>query len=111
MDLGITERLRPLIDAVRDMVSNDIEPLDAEYHAEIGKHPSGDRFQHTDRQLEILNTLKATAKERGLWNFWLTGSDKGYGLSTVEYAYLAEEMGKVGIAAEVFNWLVVCRGM
>ena len=103
MDLGITERLRPLIDAVRDMVSNDIEPLDAEYHAEIGKHPSGDRFQHTDRQLEILNTLKATAKERGLWNFWLTGSDKGYGLSTVEYAYLAEEMGKVGIAAEVFN--------
>ena len=35
--------------------------------------------------------------------FWLTDSERGYGLSTVEYAYLAEEMGKVGIAAEVFN--------
>ncbi len=103
MDLGITDRLRPLIDAVRTMVSDEIAPLDAEYQAEVGKHPSGDRFQHTDRQLDILNRLKAKARERGLWNFWLTDSDRGFGLSTVEYAYLAEEMGKVGIAAEVFN--------
>ncbi len=103
MDLGITDRVRPLIEAVRAMVTDEIEPLDADYQAEIGKHPTGDRFQHTDRQLEILDELKARARERGLWNFWLTGSEKGYGLSTVEYAYLAEEMGKVGIAAEVFN--------
>jgi acyl-CoA dehydrogenase len=103
MDLGITERVAPLINAVRDMVENDIAPLDSEFHAEVGKHPSGDRFQHTPRQLEILDGLKALARERGLWNFWLTDSDRGYGLTTVEYAYLAEEMGKVGIAAEVFN--------
>ncbi|PYG26998.1 acyl-CoA dehydrogenase family protein [Pelagimonas varians] len=103
MDLGVTDRVRPLIEAVRRMVEDDIAPLDAEFHAEVGKHPSGDRFQHTARQLEILDGLKALARERGLWNFWLTGSDRGYGLSTVEYAYLAEEMGKVGIAAEVFN--------
>ena len=103
MDLGITDRVRPLIEAVRAMVTDEIAPLDAEYHAEVGKHPSGDRFRHTDRQLEILDTLKAQARARGLWNFWLTDSARGYGLSTVEYAYLAEEMGKVGIAAEVFN--------
>lgn len=103
MDLGITERVAPLIKAVRDMVENDIAPLDAEFHAEVGKHQSGDRFQHTPRQLEILDGLKALARERGLWNFWLTDSERGYGLTTVEYAYLAEEMGKVGIAAEVFN--------
>ena len=103
MDLGVTERVKPLIEAVRAMVEDEIAPLDAEYHAEVGKHPSGDRFQHTDRQLEILDGLKAKARERGLWNFWLTGSDRGYGLTTVEYAYLAEEMGKVSIAAEVFN--------
>ena len=46
--------------------------------------------QHTDRQLEILDQLKATA-ERGLWNFWLTDSEKGYGLTTVEYLF-SEEM-------------------
>ena len=103
MDLGISDKVAPLIAAVRDMVQTDIAPLDAEFHSEVGKHPSGDRFKHTKRQLDILDGLKAKAKERGLWNFWLTDSEKGYGLSTVEYAYLAEEMGKVSIAAEVFN--------
>ena len=103
MDLGVTDKVKPLIDKVRQMVSDDIEPLDQEVHEEVGKHPSGSRWQLTDRQMEILSHLKNLAKERGLWNFWLTDSEKGYGLSTVEYAYLAEEMGKVGIAAEVFN--------
>ncbi|MEO1380679.1 MAG: acyl-CoA dehydrogenase family protein, partial [Pseudomonadota bacterium] len=42
-------------------------------------------------------------KADGLWNFWLTDSDKGFGLSTVEYAHFAEEMGKTPLAAEVFN--------
>lgn len=103
MDLGLSDRVLALVDQVRDMVEAEIAPLDAEYHAEIGKHPSGDRFQLTVRQIAILDELKDKAKERGLWNFWLTDSDKGHGLTTVEYAYLAEEMGKVHLAAEVFN--------
>ncbi|MCR9109178.1 acyl-CoA dehydrogenase family protein [Marivita sp. XM-24bin2] len=103
MDLGMTDRVRALADQVRDMVETEIAPLDGEFHAEVGKHSSGDRFQHTDRQLEILNGLKTKAKKRGLWNFWLTDSEKGHGLTTVEYAYLAEEMGKVPLAAEIFN--------
>lgn len=103
MNLGMTDKVRPLVEKVRHMVQDEIAPLDAEFHAEVGKHPSGDRFQHTPRQLEILDGLKALARERGLWNFWLTDSELGYGLTTVEYAYLAEEMGKVGIAAEIFN--------
>jgi acyl-CoA dehydrogenase len=103
MDLGVTERVKPLTEAVRRMIEEDIAPLDAEYHAEVGKAFGGGRFALTERQLEILTTLKAKARERGLWNFWLTDSEKGYGLSTVEYAYLAEEMGKVRLAAEIFN--------
>jgi len=103
MDLGLSDSVHALVDQVRDMVETEIAPLDAEYHDEVGKHPSGDRFQLTDRQVAILDELKGKAKERGLWNFWLTDSDKGHGLSTVEYAYLAEEMGKVHLAAEVFN--------
>ncbi|PIE12134.1 MAG: acyl-CoA dehydrogenase [Rhodobacterales bacterium] len=103
MDLGITARLEPLLADVRQMIEEDIAPVCDEFEEEVGKHPSGDRFQHTERQLEILNGLKAKAKERGLWNFWLTDSERGFGLSTVEYAYLAEEMGKEPLAAEVFN--------
>lgn len=102
MDLGITEKVRPLRDAVRQMVREEIMELDAEYHHEVGKHPDG-RFAFTDRQTEIREGLKKKARERGLWNFWLTDSERGYGLSTVEYAYLAEEMGWCPLAAEVFN--------
>jgi acyl-CoA dehydrogenase len=103
MDLGMTDRVRPLVEAVRRMVRDSIAPLDAEYHAEVGRHPSGDRFAMTDRQSEILAELKAEARSQGLWNFWLTDSEKGLGLTTVDYAYLAEEMGAVSIAPEIFN--------
>ncbi len=100
MNLGITDRLRPILEQVRDMVRDEIMPLDDEFLAEVGK---GDRWQYTPRQTEILEGLKAKAKERGLWNFWLTDSERGFGLTTVEYAYLAEEMGKAHLGAEVFN--------
>jgi acyl-CoA dehydrogenase len=101
MDLGVSEKVRPLIEQVRTMVRDEIMPLEAEYHAEIGK--GGSRWQFTDRQTEILEGLKAEARKRGLWNFWLTDSKRGYGLTTVEYAYLAEEMGWSPLAPEVFN--------
>jgi acyl-CoA dehydrogenase len=101
MALGMTERLKPIHERVARMVRDEIAPLDAEFLADIGK--GGDRWAYTPRQTEILEGLKAKARERGLWNFWLTNSERGYGLSTVEYAYLAEEMGKAHLGAETFN--------
>ena len=100
MDLGISEKLRPIRDQVSKMVSDQIAPLDSEYFDEVEK---GDRWKFTDRQFEIVEGLKKTARENGLWNLWLTNSSKGIGLSTVEYAYLAEEMGKAHLAPETFN--------
>lgn len=100
MDLGMSARVRPLAEKVRKMMREDVAPLSAEFHDEIAV---GDRWVLTERQLEILDTLKTKARASGLWNFWLTDSDQGYGLSTVEYAYLAEEMGKTHLGAETFN--------
>jgi acyl-CoA dehydrogenase len=100
MNFGMREENRKLLAQVAEMVRDEIMPLEEEYQAEIAK---GDRWQYTERQTEILEGLKAKARERGLWNFWLTDSDKGFGLSTVEYAYFAEEMGKTPLGAEVFN--------
>ena len=53
----------------------------------------------------IMEDMKAKAKAEGLWNFFLPGyeGDFGTGLSNFEYAHLAEKMGAVGIASEVFN--------
>jgi acyl-CoA dehydrogenase len=101
MNLGMTERLKPIHARVAAMVRDEIMPLDHEFLSEVGK--GGDRWVYTARQTEILEGLKNKAMERGLWNFWLTGSERGYGLSTVEYAYLAEEMGKAHLGAETFN--------
>ena len=100
MSFVLREENRVLLERVRDMIRNEIMPLEEEYQAEINK---GDRWEYTERQAEILEGLKAKAKAAGLWNFWLTDSDKGFGLTTVEYAYFAEEMGKTPLGAEVFN--------
>ncbi|MEQ9394122.1 acyl-CoA dehydrogenase family protein [Haliea sp.] len=100
MDLGISDKLQPLLAQVRAFVAEEIAPVEEEYIVEIGV---GDRWQFTARQTEIMETLKGKAKAAGLWNFFLTDGEHGSGLTTVEYAYLAEEMGKSHIAAEVFN--------
>ncbi len=100
MNLGISDKVQPLLDAVKTFIDERVLPVDEEFLAEVAK---GDRWTLTDRQKEILDTLKSAAREQGLWNFWLTDSERGYGLNTVEYAYLAEETGRSYLAAEAFN--------
>ncbi|WP_372571210.1 acyl-CoA dehydrogenase family protein [Ruegeria jejuensis] len=100
MSFGMRDEHRALLGRVSAMIRDEVMPLEEEYQGEVAK---GDRWQYTDRQTEILEGLKAKAKAAGLWNFWLTDSDRGFGLTTVEYAYFAEEMGKTPLGAEVFN--------
>jgi acyl-CoA dehydrogenase len=100
MDLGVSTRVAPLREQVREMVRDVIAPMDAEYFSEV---EIGDRWSFTPRQTEIVEGLKSQARAKGLWNLWLTDSDKGHGLNTVEYAYLAEEMGRAHLAPESFN--------
>ena len=100
MDLGISERAEPILHAVRRMIKEHIAPADEEFLREV---PKVNRWVFTDRQTEILDSLKERSRKNGLWNLWLTGDQGGPGLSTVDYAYLAEEMGKSHLAPEVFN--------
>ena len=101
MDLGLSDKCAELKERIKNFINDEVMHLEEEYISEIGK--DGDRWAYTDRMSEILESLKAKAKAANLWNFWLTDSDRGYGLTTVEYAYLAEEMGRSHLAAEVFN--------
>ena len=99
MELGISANVAPLLAEVKQFIEEEIHPVEHDYFADISV---GDRWTFTDRQNDIREGLKAKAKAKGLWNFFLTG-ESGSGLNTVEYAYLAEEMGKSHLAAEIFN--------
>ena len=100
MDLGISANVAPLLDEVKRFIDDEVLPVEYEFIKEIDV---GDRWQHTQRQTDILANLKEKSRAKGLWNFFLTDGDTGSGLNTVEYAHLAEEMGKSHLAAEVFN--------
>ncbi len=100
MNLGLSDNARPLLAAVKTFIEERVHAADEEFLAEVDK---GDRWTLTERQKTILAELKTAAREQGLWNFWLTDSERGFGLTTVEYAYLAEETGRAHLAAEAFN--------
>ena len=100
MDLGVSDRLAPILEEVKAFIRERVMPVDEEFMEEVG---NGDRWTLNERQTDILEGLKSEARDRGLWNFWLTDSDRGPGLTTVEYAYIAEETGRAHIAAECFN--------
>ncbi len=92
--------LKPLLEKVRNYIIDAIIPLEQEYIDEI---ENGDRWRQSPRQKEILDQLKQGARDQGLWNFFLTEGEYSSGLSTVDYAFIAEETGHSALAAEVFN--------
>ena len=100
-DLRMSDRAKPLYEAVKQFIAEVIEPNTEEFFR-LGE----DRAEHWgygDGQLELLDKLKAQAKERGLWNFFLPNAETGEGLSNLDYAYIAMELGKNPIASECLN--------
>jgi len=93
-------RLEPLLEKVRNYINDAVIPLEREYVDEID---NGGRWHHSTRQKQILEQLKQGAREQGLWNFFLTEGENSSGLSTVDYAFIAEETGRSLLAAEAFN--------
>ncbi|WP_374273885.1 acyl-CoA dehydrogenase family protein [Brevundimonas sp.] len=77
-----------------DFLQTRVWPAEADYRAEVHADPR--------RQPPTMERLKAEAREAGLWNMFLPG-DHGAGLTNLEYAPLAELMGRHLWSAEVFN--------
>jgi len=100
-NLAISESAKPLIEKVKQFIASEIDPVSDEYHSLNGT--GDDRWSYTDRQTEILEGLKAKARSQNLWNFFLPDAESGEGLSNLDYAYLAQEMGKTYLASECFN--------
>ena len=94
---ALSERARDLHRRVADFQRDAIEPAEAEYFAHLAQ--SGQRWTIPT----VMEKLKAQARSAGLWNLFLPDSKHGLGLSNLDYAPLAEIMGRSLIAPEVFN--------
>jgi len=85
------------LNKLNDFFNKHIFPNEQDYDKEID---NSDNPLHIPK---LLNELKATAKKEELWNLFLPDSRYGPGLSNLDYAPLAEIMGKVWWSSEVFN--------
>ncbi|HKP78802.1 MAG TPA: acyl-CoA dehydrogenase family protein, partial [Phenylobacterium sp.] len=100
-DLRMSEKALPLLNKVRDFVRDVVEPMSEEFHRLGEGRP--DIWQYAPGQLEVLEAAKDKAKAAGLWNFFLPNAETGEGLSNLDYAYIAVELGKNRLASETMN--------
>jgi acyl-CoA dehydrogenase len=91
-----SQRSKELRERLLAFYTQHIVPNEARFHHEIHNQ----RWQVP----AIVEELKATARAEGLWNLFLPDSDRGAGLTNLEYAPLCEVMGRSpDFAPEVFN--------
>ncbi|UZD64692.1 acyl-CoA dehydrogenase family protein [Marinobacter sp. AN1] len=100
-DLTMSEKSRPLLEAVKQHIRDNVDPILEDFER-LGQGRA-DRFSYAPGQLELLEGAKQKAKEAGLWNFFLPNAETGEGLSNLDYAYLAVELGKNPLASETLN--------
>jgi alkylation response protein AidB-like acyl-CoA dehydrogenase len=107
MDFSLGERESEWRDRVRAFMDEHVRPRVADYDAQ---QREGERW----KVLPIVEELKQKAKAEGVWNLFMPpshgGADAddsfrfdGPSLSNLQYAFCAEEMGRVGWSSEVFN--------
>ena len=107
MDFELTEKQAYWRDRVREHINRYVRPRVKDYYAEQAQ---GSRW----KVLQVVEEEKARAKAAGIWNLFMPPTSgrvhvddsvafEGPGLSNLEYALCAEEMGRVGMASEIFN--------
>ena len=102
-DLRMSEKSRPLYEHVKRFIVETVNPMTLKYDA-LGQGRTGaERWEYAPGQLDLLNGAKNQAKKEGLWNFFLPDADTGEGLSNLDYAYIAAELGKSPMASECMN--------
>jgi acyl-CoA dehydrogenase len=97
MEFEYSKKTRMYMEQLQDFMTKYIYPNEKVFHDQLNSAPT--RWQIPP----IMEELKANARERGLWNLFLPESERGAGLTNLEYAPLCEIMGRSPIAPEAFN--------
>jgi len=100
MDFELSPRTRELQARLTAFMDRHVYPAEPAYWEEIAANTAaGKRWT----PLQLIEGLKVKARAEGLWNLFLPESEYGAGLTNQEYAPLAEIIGRVPWASEVFN--------
>ncbi len=97
MEFEYSKKTKMYMEQVTDFMGKHIYPAEPVFHEQLNQGPT--RWQVPP----VMEELKAKARERGLWNLFLPESERGAGLTNLEYAPLCEIMGRSPIAPEAFN--------
>src|SRR5262245_27277501 len=97
MEFEYSMRTKQYMEQLTDFMSTHVYPNERTFQDQLAGQST--RWQVP----QIMEELKAKAKERALWNLFLPESERGAGLSNLDYAPLCEIMGRSPIAPEVFN--------
>jgi acyl-CoA dehydrogenase len=97
MDFEHSPRTKELLERLTSFQEQEVAPREEPYHREL--------LARSDPWvvLPAIEELKAIAKREGLWNLFLPDAERGAGLTNVEYAPLAERMGRSLICATACN--------
>jgi acyl-CoA dehydrogenase len=96
LGFNVSPRAKEIYERLRVFMDEHVYPNEQLFHAQVEE---GERWQ----PLPLMEELKALAKAEGLWNLFLPESEYGAGLTNLEYAPMAELMGRSVFAPEVFN--------
>lgn len=106
MDFAQSERSRDYLERLRAFIATEVAPVEQQIRA-ARRVPGEQRRDVNAAEAWSISPefreLQRKAREAGLWNLFLPDADLGAGLSNVEYAPLAEEMGRTPFASAVFN--------
>ena len=97
MNFEHSKKVTDLVARLEDFMDKNVYPIEREYE---------DYFKTTDnlwKSPPLMTELKEKAKQAELWNLFLPESERGAGLTNLEYAPLAEVMGRVTWCSEIFN--------
>src|SRR3972149_285564 len=97
MDFEFSDKVKALQEKLTAFMERHVYPAETVYDEQV--QASGDKHHHP----QIMEELKTKARAQGLWNLFLPDKEYGAGLNNLEYAPLAEIMGRSLIASEVFN--------
>lgn len=97
MDFGNTARSTALLGELTEFMTESVIPAEPVYDAQIRA------ADNPHQQPPVMEELKAAARERGLWNLFMTHGHWGAGLSNTEYAPLAELVGRSIMGPETIN--------